>query len=167
MSCGVFGKLTVSCWCCLTCSSRFLQTVSPLIKIPGSCDILNPGLSLMCHPDLCWDNAVQVLLCHFIYSNKLWASLCKYSPHMCRLDPPTCVLVPVLLVYLGPFEMPAGQDRTVSFISHPQSWLKLLVYFHLAGRWSFSGHKWSHWRSVPFLYRISFVIWHRHHSMQG
>lgn len=48
VSCSVVRKLTVACWCCLTCSSRFLQTASALIKVPFPCN--NPNLNVRCSP---------------------------------------------------------------------------------------------------------------------
>lgn len=79
--------------------------------------------------------AVQFLLSKFGYSSKFYQSI--QSENDLILKAPTCVLVPVILIYLGPFEMPAVQNRPVPFITHPQSGLKLLC-FHLARR-SFSG----------------------------
>lgn len=66
-----------------------------------------------------------------VLSSKFYQSI--QSENDLILNAPTCVLVPVIPIYLGPFEMPAVQDRPVPFITHPQSWLKLLC-FHLARR---------------------------------
>lgn len=85
-----------------------------------------------CIDDIC---AVQLLLCQFDYSSKFYQS--TQSEKDLNLNAPTCVLVPVILIHLGPFEMPAVQDRPVPFITNPQSWFKLLC-FHVARR-SFSG----------------------------
>lgn len=48
VSCSVVRKLTVACWCCLTCSSRFLQTASALIKMFFPCN--NPNPNVRCSP---------------------------------------------------------------------------------------------------------------------
>lgn len=67
-----------------------------------------------------------VLFCFFVCAS--WATVTGQERHITPVNPvrncfefrsPTCVSVPVLLVYQGPFEMPAGQDGPVSFITNP------------------------------------------------
>lgn len=53
-------------------------------------------------------------------------------------EPPTCFLVAILLIYLSPVEMPAGQDGPISFISDPQTGLQPQVCLHLEKRSSHS-----------------------------
>lgn len=132
VSCSVFRKLTYSCWCCLTRSSRFLQRALGLIKIPLSCNL--PNVNEKCtlkqtytvYVGLILSSFCFVLFC-FVFCTS-WATTIGQERHITPVNPvrncfefrsPTCVSVPVLLVYQGPFEMPAGQDRPVPFITNP------------------------------------------------
>lgn len=129
VSSSVFRKLTYSCWCCLTRSSRFLQTALGLIKIPLSCNL--PNLNGKCslkQTYICCLHAVQFFACFVLFFCASWATVIGRERHITPVNPvrncfefrsPTCVSVPVLLVYQGPFEMPAGQDRPVPFITNP------------------------------------------------
>lgn len=44
-------------------------------------------------------------------------------------EPLTCFLVPILLIHLGPVEVPSRQDRPVSFIPDPQTGLQPQIGF--------------------------------------
>lgn len=44
--------------------------------------------------------------------------------------PPTCLLVPVLFVHLGPVEVPPGQNSPVPLFSDPQTGLEPQVRLH-------------------------------------
>lgn len=48
--------------------------------------------------------------------------------------PPTCFLVPVLLVHLGPVEVPSGQNSPVPLVSDPQAGLQPQVRLHPGSR---------------------------------
>lgn len=90
-------------------------------------------------------------------------------------EPPTCFLIAILLIYLGPFEMPACQHRPVSLVADPQAWLQPQVCFHLGKKrrsqpqrrsfLSLGEVLWSHFITFASLRNSSrMAVWPRHLS---
>lgn len=171
MSCSVFRKLTNSCWCCLTCSSRFLQTALGLIKILSFCN--RPNLDTRCSLKLTY---VGLVLSSFLFCFVLfcagWATVKGQERHPVPVNTVrTCFeLRSTYLCFCPGSSYPPRSIWNASRTGRPG-----IVYFPPTNLLPASGlfpfpseflgtHKWSHRRMITFHNSISLVIWHLRHS---
>lgn len=119
----------ISCRCCLTCSAscfwglRQLFFIARLLKrVRGASWKRNLHFEVETTPlelfVITQDNTNDVL--------SRWRDCIKKQP--------TCFLVPVLFVHLGPVEVPTGQNSSVPLVSDPQAGLQPQVCLHPGSR---------------------------------
>lgn len=174
VSCSVFIKLTDSCWCCLTCSSRFLQTALGLIKIPVFCNRPNFDVRCSLKLTLCWVSAVQFIyysLAFFFFWAR-WVTVVGQERHPVPVHTvrTCCEFRSTYLCFCpGTSYLPrsiwnasrTGPPGIVYF--PPTNLLQAYCLFPLPSEF-LGAHKRSHRRMVTFHSSISWVIWHLRHS---